>query len=815
MNIKSITILTVFFLLSNILLAQQKKISNENFELVFKSDNGLYSVKHNKTPFINNAHIELLTENGIILPIVKTDRKSKPAVTKFSDALGSGKMMEVLMNFSGIGATVQFKIYDAKDLLTVNVDLQNNSKKDIPLQEIRPVIINGTSSSNMIVDDKIEGTRLLTMGYSFVDSGELMFLYNQHFDYSSNANMAFYIPEKSFGLTIGSINFDQTETQVFLRNDPKKFDNGKFPGYGLKVVCSTNKTGISMYRYCKTDTYSFQVNKDNYNVEMNAWMPDDSTEVYNEYLFKAGATLSSGPIAFVFNEDPNTTLEQWADYFHDYNDVKLNTNLPNGWSSWAELYYNIDEGKMLKICDFIVDQHLPDFGFNMIQIDDGFQEQFGDWDGNLYFPHGMKWLADEIRKRGLKPGIWLAPYTFSINTPEAINHKDMMFKYRGADTAYTVPYYLNFPVYLMDVSIPKSQQWLDSMYSVVSNDWGYDLFKLDFILHSIVEGTQLGDVNMTKAEAYRKGLKIAKNALGDDGYLIECGVITAAGATDGWRTDRDSEARWHEIIMEHGTGHSTPKHYYMNGKLFNTDADQLMVRDGWGLTVDMARVMATNVAMGGSQVLEGDEFYKLPDERINIVKSVIPPYGIAARSVDLFDVNQPTINSLHVDNGNNDYWVVSVTNWTDDKQERDLDLIKAGLDKDQEYFAYEFWEQDYFGEVRNGIKLNLKPRSSQVVSFRKKLDRPQIIGTDRHILQGAVELKNVEWNAKSKQISGKLLGAREHLFNIIIHIPDGFKFQKAIVEGKEVSVENLSKNIISIPVDFGDSKTNNFLIQFK
>ena len=666
----------------------------------------------------------------------------------------------------------------------------------------------------MLIDDKIEGTRLLTMGYSFVDSGELMFIDNQHFDYSSNCNMAFYIPDNSFGLTIGSINFDQTETQVFLRNDPKKFDNGKFPGYGLKVVCSTNKTGASMYRYKKTDKFSSQVTRDNYNIEMDAWMPDDLTERYNEYLLKEGATLSSGPIAFVFDEDPNSTLERWADYFHDYNDVKLNTNLPNGWSSWAELYYNIDEGKMLKVCDFIVDQNLPDFGFDMIQIDDGFQEKYGDWEGNLYFPHGMKWLADEIKKRGLRPGIWIAPYTFSINSDEALNHKDMMFKYKGIDTAYTIPYYLEFPVYIMDASVPESQVWLDSMYSKLSNDWGYEMFKLDFILHSIAEGTQLADVYMTKAEAYRTGLKISKNALGEDGYLLECGIMTAAGVTDGWRTNRDSEARWHEITMEHGTGYATPKHYYMNGKLFNTDADQLLVRDGWGLTVDMARVMATNVAMGGSQVLAADEFYNLPDERIQIIKSIIPPYGEAARSVDLFDVNQPAINSLHIENGSDDWWVISITNWTDDEQERSLDLVKAGLDKNQNYLAYEFWEQDFFGETRNDLKLNLKPRSSQVIAFRKKRNRPQIIGTDRHILQGAVELENVKWDAKTKQISGKLHGAREHLYHVIVHVPEGFEIQNASVEGKEVSIENLSDNLISIPVDFGNTKADSFLIQF-
>ena len=36
----------------------------------------------------------------------------------------------------------------------------------------------------------------------------------------------------------------------------------------------------------------------------------------------------------------------------------------------------------------------------------------------------MKWLADEIRKRGLKPGIWLSPYEVVETAEIFINHKD-------------------------------------------------------------------------------------------------------------------------------------------------------------------------------------------------------------------------------------------------------------------------------------------------------------------------------------------------------------------------------------------------------
>ena len=790
-------------------------ISVNRFTIDFNEKTGLYTVEHNNNILVKNARLELKTESGTIAS-GGSDLQYKTIANnrEFADYIGKGKYLRVLMRKQGLDIGVIFKLYDTQDLMTINVEIQNISETDMPLQEIRPMVVDGAASSSLIVGDKIEGTRLLTMGYSFVDSGELMELDNQHFDYSSNCNIAFYIPEKPFGLTIGSLNFDHTETQIYLKNDPENFKNEKFPGYGLKIVCSTNKEGSSLYRYKKTDTHSSMVTKDNYNVEMDGWMPDDSTERYNEYFLKVGATITTGPIAFILDQDPNNTLENWASYFHDLNNVQLNSNLPVGWSSWPDLYYNIDEGKMLKVCDFINDQHLPDFGFTMIQIDDGFQEQYGDWDGNLYFPHGMKWLAGEIRKKGLKPGIWIAPYAFSINTNEAVNHKDWMSQYKEVDSAHTIKYYLDIPVYCMDVSLPESQHWLDSMYTKLSNDWGYEMFKLDFILHSVAEGNQFADRYMTKAEAYRLGLKLAKDALGNEGYLLECGIMTAAGATDGWRTNRDIEARWHELTMEHGTGYSTPKHYYMNGKLFNTDADHLVVREGWGLTIDQARVLATNIAMGGSQVLAGDELYNLPDERLKIIKNIIPPYGKSARSVDLFDVNQPTINSLHIENDGNNYWVISVTNWEDNPEERTIDLVKAGLDKNKKYLAYEFWEQEFLGEAKNSIKLNLKPTSAKVIAFREILDRPQILGDNRHILQGAVELKDVKWDEQQKQLSGKLLGAREHAFSVVVYLPAGVKVNTVTVEGKEVKPVKISKNIIRIPIEFGSQKSKSFGVTF-
>jgi autotransporter-associated beta strand protein len=81
-----------------------------------------------------------------------------------------------------------------------------------------------------------------------------------------------------------------------------------------------------------------------------------------------------------------------------------------GWSSWNHFRIHIDEVMIREQADAMVKSGMKDAGYRFINIDDGF---FGgrDAEGNLYsydlrFPSGMKSLADTIRAKGLKPGIY-------------------------------------------------------------------------------------------------------------------------------------------------------------------------------------------------------------------------------------------------------------------------------------------------------------------------------------------------------------------------------------------------------------------------
>jgi alpha-galactosidase len=59
-------------------------------------------------------------------------------------------------------------------------------------------------------------------------------------------------------------------------------------------------------------------------------------------------------------------------------------------------------------------QVLKDKGFpiDVVQVDEGWEQRFGNWDGNHRFPDGMERVAQEIHAAGYRPGIWTAPFWF-------------------------------------------------------------------------------------------------------------------------------------------------------------------------------------------------------------------------------------------------------------------------------------------------------------------------------------------------------------------------------------------------------------------
>lgn len=84
---------------------------------------------------------------------------------------------------------------------------------------------------------------------------------------------------------------------------------------------------------------------------------------------------------------------------------------PMGWSSWNLFHNKIDENVILGMAKAVKNSGLADAGYVYINLDDCWQSSMRTKDGKLQgdlttFPHGIKWLVDEINKLGLKAGIY-------------------------------------------------------------------------------------------------------------------------------------------------------------------------------------------------------------------------------------------------------------------------------------------------------------------------------------------------------------------------------------------------------------------------
>lgn len=84
---------------------------------------------------------------------------------------------------------------------------------------------------------------------------------------------------------------------------------------------------------------------------------------------------------------------------------------PMGWSSWNLFRHRIDENVFLTMAKAMKDSGLLDAGYVYVNIDDCWQSSMRDENGRMQgdlttFPHGIKWLVDEVNKLGLKLGIY-------------------------------------------------------------------------------------------------------------------------------------------------------------------------------------------------------------------------------------------------------------------------------------------------------------------------------------------------------------------------------------------------------------------------
>jgi len=209
---------------------------------------------------------------------------------------------------------------------------------------------------------------------------------------------------------------------------------------------------------------------------------------------------------------------------------------PRVWCSWYSLYTAITEERLLRILN-----DLGDLPFDVFQVDDGWQKGIGDWEANEKFPSGMDSLAARIHAAGQTAGLWLAPLLVVPSSALFRDHPDWLL-HNEKGKPVSAGFNWSEPLYALDTTHPAALDWLAALMNKV-RAWGYDYAKLDFLYAGALPGKR--HIDMPRETAYRHGLKVIREALGE-AYLLTCGapILPSLGLCDGMRLGPDVAAYW-------------------------------------------------------------------------------------------------------------------------------------------------------------------------------------------------------------------------------------------------------------------------------
>ncbi|GIW34298.1 glycoside hydrolase family 36 protein [Meiothermus sp.] len=302
---------------------------------------------------------------------------------------------------------------------------------------------------------------------------------------------------------------------------------------------------------------------------------------------------------FLAYGEAQQVLSRYAELLATTLGVRAQRPAPRVWCSWYSYYSDISEGQLLQTIAGL--QGLP---FEVFQVDDGWQQNMGDWEPNHKFPSGMSAIALRAQSQGLTPGLWLAPFIARPSSNLFKEHPDWFLRDEQGELVPAGNNWGGF--YALDVTLPAVQYWLRSLIQTVRG-WGYRYLKLDFLYAAALPGKRPG--GEAREDAYREALRVIREAAGDDVYILACGapIIASLGLVDGLRIGPDVAPYWdnedRRVFLHDPTGPAaynalrTCLHRLWLKPLVHTDPDVAYFRSRYNLLTPAQRAVLQDLAL--------------------------------------------------------------------------------------------------------------------------------------------------------------------------------------------------------------------------
>ena len=779
-------------------------IKNDFFSVLFDKKKGTINISRNNGIPLVTGGATRVNFNGVGGSFSTGNFRHRISTTNFSDQLGGGKRL-IIYSKDPEGRSdleTQISLYDQLEAVTAETICRNVAGHDLVLHSLEPLRVLGGEGATLRVPAV---SKCITNGEMYFDTGVI----------------------HAFGTSTDSVSSGElkgvklSNNSISPRNETihSWWNAGLFSGYdkeGMVLGYLENNLCLGNLLISKTgsDEISF--------LAESVYAP--------ELMLKPGETCSSNRVMISIAASPYLALETYATAVGKVNNARTDS-IVNGWCSWFYTLAEVSENEVVANTEFAA-KHLKPFGLTHIQIDEGYQRWHGDWEGNARFPHGMKWLADKIKSNGFKPGLWISPYVISEPTELFQKHPDWLLKHQDGtlqrvgnwpDENSEAALKENPKRYCLDITHPEAAKWLHDLVDRIVNEWGYEMIKIDFVAWSILAAEQYYDPAVSSAQVYRKGMEIMRKAAGDRCHILECGpgAITA-GLIDSMRTELDinygfSDAAWNTYFLDPACSASAAaKRYYFHKRTWINDVDHVCLDL---LSDQQAEAAATIIALSGGNLVSGDRLTQLDSRKLEILKKITPSFGEAAFPVDLFDGSMQSVFALKIKKPFGEWTVAAFFNpdltqtaW------KKFPLKRLGLKPDKTYLAYDFWKDQFLGEVDHELKVVVQSGSVTLISLHEKTGKPQFVSTDRHVLQGAMELADMHWNEDTKMLSGLSAGPLNTSHNVFVYVPGEHPWTWGgyvlFRDYGSYSLKLVDHNIIRVHVDFSKGEQVNWEIKY-
>jgi alpha-galactosidase len=347
-------------------------------------------------------------------------------------------------------------------------------------------------------------------------------------------------------------------------------------------------------------------------------------------LIGPGETWQLEELLFTKGTDRNALLSSLAEKINTHHPPLLWKRPPTGWCSYGAYGTKSTSVQILDNVDAIA-RRIPQLTY--LQVDDGYQPWLGDWlDTAPSFGEDIGLVMKQIKDRGQEPALWIAPFVADPESNVFQQHPQWFIRdhdgkplpalkvtFGGWDQGHW---------YALDGTHPEVQHHLENIFRYIREEWDCRYFKLDATFWGAMHGGVFHDPHATRVEAYRRGMEAIRRGAGEDSFLLGCNhpVWPSFGLIHGSRSSNDIARDWKTFEQD---ATQTMERNWQNGTLWWNDPDTVCLTGN--LTDDEFKFHAAAVYASGGLILSGDDLKELSEERLAVLRKLLPPTGLAAK----------------------------------------------------------------------------------------------------------------------------------------------------------------------------------------